>query len=34
VVLVQAAYLRTFYRRVAFIVKTRLRKLLAPTASR
>jgi hypothetical protein len=27
VVLVQAAYLRTFYRRVLFIVKTRLRKL-------
>ena len=29
VVLVQAAYLRRFWRRAWFIVKTRLRKLLA-----
>jgi hypothetical protein len=29
VVLVQAAYLRRFYRRAAFVVTTRLRKLLA-----
>jgi CRP-like cAMP-binding protein len=31
VVLVQAAYLRSFYRRVFFIAKTRLRKLLSRT---
>jgi hypothetical protein len=29
VVLVQAAYLRSFYRRVWFIAKTRVRKMLA-----
>lgn len=34
VVLVQAAYLRGFYRRVWFIAKTRLRKVLAPSTRR